>query len=175
MSEKNLFYLHELSDYKVASDYPDVRGWEIKDASGRVVGKVDGLLVNKKAKRVVYLDVEVIASIIEDGRVALESSASDGVHEFINKEGENHLIVPIGLVEIFEDEKQLQSKEIDYDMFTNTKRFSKGSSFDRDYEVSVHRQYLPFNTLSDNFGNSDDFYDRKEFLSNYRHKRSRQE
>lgn len=175
MSEKNLYYLHELSDYKVASDYPDVRGWDIKDASGKIIGKVDSLLVNKKTERVVYLDVEVDASIIEDGHVQLQSSASDGVHEFINKDGEDHLIVPIGMVEIFEEDKQLQSTEIDYNMFAATKRFSKGSAPDKDYEFKVNRQYLPFNTMTDSFSSGDDFYDRKEFKSTYRNKRSRQE
>jgi hypothetical protein len=171
MSERNLYYLHELSDYKVASDYPDVRGWDIKDAVGKVIGKVDGLLVNKKAKRVVYLDVEVNASIIEEGHTAPQS-VSDGVHEFINKEGEDHLIVPIGLVEIFEDEKYVQSNDISYDMFKNTKRFSKGGMFDRDYEISVNRQYLPYNSVSDGVDNSDDFYDRKEFQSRYKNQGS---
>lgn len=175
MSEKNLYYLHELFDYKVASDYPDVRGWEIKDAGGKVIGQVDGLLVNKEAKRVVYLDVEVNADIIEDGHVTLQSSASDGVHEFINKEGEDHLIVPIGLVDIFEDEKQLQSKDIDYEMFTKTKRFSKGSTVDRDYELTINRQYQPHNTINDSLVTNEDFYDRKEFQSNHRQKSSNQE
>ncbi|MDQ6890962.1 MAG: PRC-barrel domain-containing protein [Bacteroidota bacterium] len=64
---KNLYYLHELSGYKVADDYPDVRDWKVEDANGRLVGKVDGLLVNKTAERVVYLDVEVDKSIIEEG------------------------------------------------------------------------------------------------------------
>jgi len=64
---KNLYYLHELSDYKVASDYADVRDWEVVDADKRTIGKVDALLVNKEAERVVYLDVEVNASLIEAG------------------------------------------------------------------------------------------------------------
>ncbi len=50
---KNLYYLHELSDYKVADNYADVRGWEVKDAGNRTIGQVEGLIVNKKAERVV--------------------------------------------------------------------------------------------------------------------------
>ncbi len=57
MNNKHLFYLNELSDYKVASDDPDVRGWKVKDSDNRVIGKVDNLLVNKNTERVVYLDV----------------------------------------------------------------------------------------------------------------------
>jgi ribosomal 30S subunit maturation factor RimM len=66
-NNKNLYYLHELSEYKVADDYADVRDWEVIDADKRTIGKVDGLLVSKEADRVVYLDVEVDTSLIEDG------------------------------------------------------------------------------------------------------------
>ena len=45
MSEQKLFYLSELPDYKVASEYPDVRGWDIKDAAKKLIGKVDNMLV----------------------------------------------------------------------------------------------------------------------------------
>jgi hypothetical protein len=72
---KNLYYLHELSDYKVADDYADVRDWEVIDADKRTIGKVDGLLVNKDAERVVYLDVEVDTSLIEAGHQSYASPA----------------------------------------------------------------------------------------------------
>ena len=49
--KKHLFYLNELSDYKVKSDNPDVRGWEIHDRDGRTIGKVDNLLVNKQTEK----------------------------------------------------------------------------------------------------------------------------
>lgn len=62
---KHLYYIDELSDYKIAEGYPDIRGWELKDYDNRVVGKVDDLLVNKAAERVVYLDIEVDKSIID--------------------------------------------------------------------------------------------------------------
>lgn len=69
---RNLYYLHELSDYKVAFDYCDVRGWEVKDAEDRTIGKVDNLLVNKQSERVVYLDVEVDEAVIEEGHKTYE-------------------------------------------------------------------------------------------------------
>ena len=105
MADKNLYYLHELSDYKVDSDYPDVRGWKVKDADNKTVGKVDNLLVNKSTERVVYLDVEVDESLLGEDTKTLAASAGEGVHGFINKEGEDHLIIPIGLAGLNEDEK----------------------------------------------------------------------
>ena len=80
--EKDLFYLHELSDYKVASGYSDVRDWEVKDADGRTIGKVEGLLVSKKAERVVYLDVEVDESVIEAGHETFAVPATKAYMNF---------------------------------------------------------------------------------------------
>jgi hypothetical protein len=60
------FNLDELSGYKVAENYNDVLGWDVKDANNRIIGKVDHLF-NKTAERVVYLDVEVDTTVIEEG------------------------------------------------------------------------------------------------------------
>jgi len=112
-TNKNLFNLDELSDYKVAEDYSDVRGWNVKDANNRTIGKVDHLLVNKTAERVVYLDVEVDTTLIEEGYNTYQDRVSDGVHEFLNKEGENHLIIPIGMAVIDEENKLVNTNQID--------------------------------------------------------------
>ncbi len=69
-NNKHLQYLDDLSDYKVADEDPDVRGWKVKDINDRTIGKVVSFLVNKEAKRVRYLDVEVDESIIEEGHKA---------------------------------------------------------------------------------------------------------
>lgn len=141
--DKHLFYLNELSDYKVSSDYPDVRGWKVKDVDNRVIGKVDNLLVNKQTERVVYLDVEVDKSIIEADHDPYKASASEGVHEFINKDGENHIIIPIGLVNISEndDDKFVYTDKVNHRTFAETKRFEKGSNVNREYEVVVLESY----------------------------------
>lgn len=166
MGDKMLYYLHELSDYKVASDYPDVRGWSVTGKEGTAVGKVDNLIVNKKTKRVVYLDVEVDKSIIEENHEVLQSKASEGVHEFINKEGENHLIIPIGLVDLDEDNKQVKSNEISTTTFSNARRFNKGSDINRDYEVVILQQFRPVGNTGNNQDIEDDnFYNQQEFQS----------
>jgi hypothetical protein len=159
---KDLYYLNDLSDYKVASGYTDVRGWVVKDAHNRAVGKVDGLLASKSAERVVYLDVEVNDDLIEEGHKIFSASAGKGVHEFINKEGENHLIVPIGLANLDEDENEVHTDQIDRNTFAKAGRFDKNKSFDRDYEVKMYVLYTgnPENETSEYDNN---FYNRKEF------------
>lgn len=161
-TNKNLYYLEELSDYKVASNYSDVRGWDVIDADNRIIGKVTNLLVNKKAERVVYLDVEVDKTLIEDSYNTYQVPASDGVHGFINKDGDDHLIVPIGMVSLDEEKKKVLTNQINYTTFTKARRFNKGADIDRDYELILFRQYIGDNT-SDMTIIDDKFYNRKEF------------
>ena len=160
---KNLYYLHELSDYKVAADDADVRDWEVLDADKRTIGKVDGLLVNKDAKRVVYLDVEVDATLIEAGHETYATPVSKGVHEFLNEDGESHLIIPIGMVTLDEDNKRVCTDQIDYNTFAQTKRFKKGVELERFYELKVLPGYCPGSQFGEESGSDKQFYDRKEF------------
>lgn len=166
--QRNLFRLHDLSGYKVASHYPDVRGWKVIDADNRKIGEVDELLVNKAMERVVYLDVEVDKKLIEEGHEPYSTPVSEGTHEMLNKDGENHLIIPIGAVSIDEDHRQVISHDVNYETFRRTKRFNKEQSLDRDYEVQIINIYYPNenrSTSSDNNDSDDDerFYNRSQF------------
>ncbi len=161
-SDKRLYSLDELSDYKVDSDDPDVRGWEVKDADGRVVGTVDNLLVNKNSEKVVYLDVEVDTSVIEAGHEMLDESADDGIHEFENSEGEDHLIIPIGLARLNEDEEYVYTDELTHQTFAKTKRFKEGKSIPSDYERYIISHYGNEDTSAQN-QDDEDFYKREEF------------
>ncbi|WP_296620382.1 PRC-barrel domain-containing protein [Marivirga sp.] len=165
MSEnnKNLYYLDDLSKYKVASDDSDVRGWEVKDTDNRTIGKVDGLLANKEKKRVVYLDIEVDESLIEEGHEVYNESSGGGAHEFVNKEGENHLIIPIGMVNLDEENKKVLTNEINHSTFAKTKRFSKDEGVDRKYEITVFGQYFPEKSIDESHHQGDEFYNRQEF------------
>jgi hypothetical protein len=162
MEDRNIYYLHELKDYKVASDYPDVRGWEVKDTDKRTIGTVDNLLVNKKAERVVYLDVEVDSALIEEGHNTYQTPASEGVHSFLNQDGENHLIIPIGMADLDEKSKLVTTNQIDSSTFAKTKRFRKGDAIGFDYELNVVRHYKGDNTIHSS-DLSDGFYNREEF------------
>ncbi len=164
-NERNLYYLEELSDYTVADSDKDVRGWEVKDADGRVIGKVDNLLVNKQTERVVYLDVEVDVSIIEANHNPYNAKAIDGTHEFINEDGENHLIIPIGMANLNLESETVYTDSVNHRTFAETKRIKKGATIDRDYENLILDNY---NRDSDSESRSSDdlFYDRPEFGSN---------
>jgi hypothetical protein len=165
-TNKNLFNLDELSGYKVSENYNDVRDWDVKDANNRIIGKVDHLLVNKTAERVVYLDVEVDETLIEDGHNAYQNQVSEGAHEFLNKEGENHLIIPIGMAIIDEKNKLVNTKQIDSSTFAKAKRFKKGDVIDFEYELNLLRHYSGDNTIHSS-SIVDGFYDREEFNNTF--------
>ena len=166
VTNKNLFNLDELPGYKVAENYNDVRGWNVKDANNRTIGKVDHLLVNKIAERVVYLDVEVDTTLIEEGYNTYQESVSAGVHEFLNKDGENHLIIPIGMATLDEQNKQVTTNHIDSSTFANVKRFKKGDIIDFDYELNTIRHYRGDNNIhSSNM--TEGFYNREEFNNGF--------
>lgn len=138
---KHLYNLDELSDYKIKDGYPDVKGWDVKDIDNRVVGKVDNLLVNKEMERVVYLDVEVDKSIIDANYDPYDRPDNKEMTGFVNKEGANHLIIPIGLVGLNAESKVVFTEIIDHRTFAETKRYRKGDSVNRAYEQQVLDSY----------------------------------
>lgn len=162
--DKNLYRLDELTDYKVASNYSDVRGWKIVDADNRTIGKIDNLWVNKDMQRVVYLDVKVDKALIDDSRNEVHDTiAHDNGREFVYKEGDSHLIIPIGSVNINEDTKIVMANGISYDTFRRTGRYNIQDNFDRNYERSILRSYYPDDAQSGFESNDDAFYKRREF------------
>lgn len=172
MSEdrKHLHYLDELSDWKIASDYPDVRGWEVKDSANKTVGKVDNLLVSKEKERVIYLDVEVDKSILADNHEPYLKSSSD-IHEFINEDGEDHLILPIGMVNLNEDEEFVYADKIDYRTFSETKRKRKDVAVKREYERNVLQSFDRKNEYDTDDEKEETFYEKRAFNNPKFHKK----
>ncbi|MBZ4037502.1 PRC-barrel domain-containing protein [Flavobacterium sp. 17A] len=161
--DRNLYRLDELSDYKVASNYSDVRGWKIVDADNRTIGKIDNLWVNKDMQRVVYLDVNVDKALIDDSKNEIHDTiANENGREFMYRDGDSHLIIPIGSVSINKDTKIVMANSIGYDTFRKTGRYNTQQNFDRNYEKAVMRSYYPND--ESRFENDDEaFYNRREF------------
>ncbi len=161
---RNVYYLHELSDYKVASDYPDVRDWKIEDSLGRIIGEVENLVVNKNTKRVVYLDVELNDDFIKDqSRFTKVVSSHSESHSFINKEGDRHVIIPIGLVDVDEDNKCVRTSQIETRLIANARRKEKDVIIDTQYELDSVNHYRKDGSLSTDLRVDENFYKRPEF------------
>lgn len=63
----NLRPLSAMDDYKVSSNDPDVRGWDVMASDGKKIGEVDDLLVDASARRVAYLSVNVDRRLLSGG------------------------------------------------------------------------------------------------------------
>jgi len=70
--------LRDLTDFEVADDNPDVRGWVVRGADGQALGRVHELLVDPAALKVRYLDVVLDAAFRPGG-------------------SEGHILLPIGV------------------------------------------------------------------------------
>jgi uncharacterized protein (TIGR02271 family) len=57
--EHGLQRLSTSSDYQVAPDVPDVRGWNVVGRDGQRIGKVDDLLIDPARMKVAQLDVDI--------------------------------------------------------------------------------------------------------------------
>lgn len=139
--KKHLYNLNELKDYKIKHNDPDIRGWILKDRDNRTVGKVENLLVNKELEKVVYVDIEVDQSIIDANHDPYSPHHDPALHEFINEEGENHIIIPIGLIHLNRENKYVYTESINYATFAETKRYRSGTEISREYERHVLGSY----------------------------------
>jgi sporulation protein YlmC with PRC-barrel domain len=85
MSEKNRNdRLRELggSDYEMRDGEPDIRGWDVKDSSGRHVGEVEDLLFDPASQKVRYLIVDLEDNDLElDDRKVLVPVGQAQLHE----------------------------------------------------------------------------------------------
>ena len=93
VNTQGLRRLSDLDDYEVADGYPDIRGWQVRTPDGKVLGKVDDLVVSVSEMRVRYLDVDVDHS--------LRSGLADAVTPAGTERG--HALVPIGTAQLGDD------------------------------------------------------------------------
>ena len=76
--------LRDLTEFEVADDNPDVRGWAVRGADGRQFGQVAELIVDVDALKVRYLDIELDESL----RI---------------NERDRHILLPVGVAALDEE------------------------------------------------------------------------
>lgn len=79
------------SDFEVAKGQPDIRGWEVRDQSGYLIGKVSELIFDSRAHKVRYMVVNVTDSkelqlekrtvLVPIGMAVLQSKDNDVILE----------------------------------------------------------------------------------------------
>lgn len=86
----NTLNLKELgeSDYEIVDGEPNIKGWDVKDASGKQFGEVDELIFNSNTNKVLYLIVD-----LDDNDFDLKD--------------DKKVLVPIGLAELHEKDDEV--------------------------------------------------------------------
>ena len=145
-----LVALEDLSDYKVADGDPDVRGWDVRGADGRKLGKVDRLIVDTGTMRVRYLDIE-----LDKDELRLDR--------------ERHVLVPIGGAGLDDDNDVVNLRTLSAADLAALPAYEHGA-ITRDEERSIRqrfdRRYAPSDREADFYEH--DLYDDRRFFGNRR-------
>ena len=116
-----LYRLKDLDDYKVASDDPDVRGWDVVSGDNEKIGKVDELIVDTKRMKVRYLVVDVKDEVELEGK-------------------DKHMLVPVGTARLHEKNNDVIVSNITRESVRNYPVYP-GDNISREYENSIRRWY----------------------------------
>lgn len=116
-----LVRLEELKHFKVAEGDHDIRGWEVKTADGKKIGKVEELIVDPVERRVRYMEVKA-------DRKAL------GVDD------DRHLLVPIGTARLEEKGNNVLIERLPARGLAGAPGYKRGP-ITREYETSLREYY----------------------------------
>lgn len=141
--EEPLGPLSELSDYKVADEDPDIRGWDVKSADGTRIGAVNDLIVDTRAMRVRYLDVE-----LDGGALDLEE--------------DRHLLVPIGRAQLAEDRDDVVVPHLSRAQFADLPAH-RGGAPSREVELEVVNRWPGTRSAAPIADRDDRLYERDPF------------
>lgn len=108
--------LDSWSEYTVARDDPDPRGWAVSGGDGRVLGTVDTLIGDTGSMRVVYLAVKLIDLIDPSGRTVL---------------------IPAGVVDLDVDRRRVIARGFDADCVAGLPRWSGRAITDEEAKAVV--------------------------------------
>ena len=168
---RKLQYLRDLSDYKMAKGDPDVRGWNVHDAEGDRIGEITGLLIDPVRERVVYIDVDVRDELISKDHDPFDAQHESGIHEYQDKKGDIHMIIPVGAAHVDRDKKYVVADGIDQGALKNypSYRHRKDVPIHPDYERKVRernkKHYVETNDgrLIDRDLSDDEYYNSEDY------------
>lgn len=114
--------LQELSNsnYEIADGEPDIRGWDVKDASGRRIGEVDDLIFDTVLRKVRYIKLD-----LEGNTLDLEP---------------RDVLVPIGLAELREKGDDVILNNVSADQLRSLPEYDE-DNLDSDFEGGVRRVF----------------------------------
>jgi len=143
--------LKDLGDYEVAQGYPDPRGWTVRTADGRSVGKVRDLIVDTGTMRTRYLAVRLDDDI-----------AGDRGHR-----DDRDVLVPIGTAQLDDDDDTVVVNELSADRFATLPAYDVRSlTRDDEHQLRTHfttGDAMSAGTIGAGATAGGDFYDHRHF------------
>jgi photosynthetic reaction center H subunit len=127
--------LGQLDDFAVAEGEPDARGWNVLASDGRKIGEIDELLVDPRAMKVRYLDVDV-----DD--------------DMIGEPGDRHVLIPIGYARLDRDRDAVLVDALASDDLRTLPAYDQGP-LTREHETTVRDRFAAGAARA---GEEDDFY-----------------
>lgn len=143
--------LHELDDFEVHENDPDVRNWDVIGGDGTRIGKVDELIVDPDAMKVRYLNVDVSDN--------LEIKGED-----------KQLLIPIGMAALDEDKNNVFVDALNRDMISTYPRYT-GGPINKKYEIEIQNKLHPGRTANKGSFYEHPSYDQSKFYGRRREKR----
>ena len=143
-ANKNLQYVSELDDYKVHHDDVDIRGYELRDFGGTVIGEVKNLIADVPARQVRYAEVEM-----NDNILALYRGNTYSVED-------RHFLIPVGLININTDDNSITAHGINAENYANYPRYDRNTGYSTAYEIDTNDYLSDFHE----YGNT---YDRNRY------------
>jgi len=108
------------SDYEIADGEPDIRGWDVKDASGQRIGEVDDLIFDTEALKVRYMKVDL------EGKV-LDTESRD-------------VLIPIGLAQLDDDDDDVILNNVTVEQLRALPEYDE-DKLDTEYEYGIQRVF----------------------------------
>lgn len=103
--------MDQLDGWKVADEDPDIRGWDVITADGRKIGEVEQLLIDTRARKVRYVDVDL-------------------------EDRENHVVIPIGYAVLDQDDHRVRIQGLAAEQIYGLPAYDHGP-LTRDFEHQV--------------------------------------
>ncbi|OLY90733.1 conserved domain-containing protein [Cnuella takakiae] len=109
------------SDFEVRDGYTDIRGWDVKDNSGRTIGEVEELLFDPTSRKVRYMVVE-----LDDNELGLDE--------------EKEVLIPIGVAQLHEKDDDVIIPNITAEQLNSLPAYDE-DNFSADHEHSIRNVF----------------------------------
>lgn len=139
---EQLHFLAELDDYKVHHNDVDVRGYTAKLTTGEVIGEVEGLLADKGAELVRYIEIDVNDDVRNSYRGNRYTS------------NDRYALIPIGIAQIDSSNKTVMLNGIQRDHFVDYPRFDRSTGYTTSYELDTAEYLSGFHKFGKGYDNS---------------------